>query len=225
MFFPNRIKSIKATDRVLEIGPGGSPHPRSDVLLEKAFETQSEAEEQRGYTPELETGKLVVFYEGGQLPFKDKEFNYVICSHVLEHVEDVDYFLSELTRIADKGYIEYPLIYYEYIYNFKVHKNILHHKDDVIYWVAKKDTHLNDFLEVQDVFYKSLVAGHNGLISSLHNIMFEGYEWFDNIKSKKVTDIKYTCLDSSQIVFEAKHKKNVPTQFLEDLIKKFRKLT
>jgi len=43
-----------------------------------------------------------------KLPFKDKEFDFVIASHVMEHVEDVDFFISELQRIANKGYIELP---------------------------------------------------------------------------------------------------------------------
>jgi len=43
-----------------------------------------------------------------KLPFKDKEFDFVIASHVMEHVEDVDFFISELQRIAYKGYIELP---------------------------------------------------------------------------------------------------------------------
>jgi ubiquinone/menaquinone biosynthesis C-methylase UbiE len=43
-----------------------------------------------------------------KLPFKDKEFDFVIASHVVEHVEDVSYFLNELSRIGKKGYIEVP---------------------------------------------------------------------------------------------------------------------
>ncbi len=45
-----------------------------------------------------------------KLPFKDKEFDFVIASHVLEHVENVDKFISELERISTKGYIELPTI-------------------------------------------------------------------------------------------------------------------
>jgi ubiquinone/menaquinone biosynthesis C-methylase UbiE len=30
------------------------------------------------------------------LPFKDKEFDFVISSHDLEHVEDFSYFINEL---------------------------------------------------------------------------------------------------------------------------------
>ena len=43
-----------------------------------------------------------------KLPFKDKEFDFVIASHVVEHVEDISYFLSELSRVGKKGYIEVP---------------------------------------------------------------------------------------------------------------------
>ena len=44
-----------------------------------------------------------------KLPFKDKEFDFVIASHVLEHVEDPPFFLNEIQRISSKGgYIEVP---------------------------------------------------------------------------------------------------------------------
>jgi ubiquinone/menaquinone biosynthesis C-methylase UbiE len=43
-----------------------------------------------------------------KLPFKDKEFDFVIASHVAEHVEDISYFLNELSRVGKKGYIEVP---------------------------------------------------------------------------------------------------------------------
>ena len=43
-----------------------------------------------------------------KLPFKDKEFDFVITSHVIEHVEDFEFFLKELERISTKGYIELP---------------------------------------------------------------------------------------------------------------------
>ena len=42
------------------------------------------------------------------LPFKDKEFDFVIASHVIEHVKDVEIFIKELQRVSSKGYIELP---------------------------------------------------------------------------------------------------------------------
>ena len=43
-----------------------------------------------------------------KLPFKDKEFDFTIASHVIEHVEDFEFFIKELERISSKGYIELP---------------------------------------------------------------------------------------------------------------------
>ena len=43
-----------------------------------------------------------------KLPFSDKEFNFVIASHVLEHIDNIEYFIKELERVANSGYIEVP---------------------------------------------------------------------------------------------------------------------
>ena len=43
-----------------------------------------------------------------KLPFKDKEFDFTVASHVIEHVEDIEFFIKELERVSKKGYIELP---------------------------------------------------------------------------------------------------------------------
>ena len=43
-----------------------------------------------------------------KLPFKDNEFDFVVASHVMEHVEDINFFIKELERVSKKGYIELP---------------------------------------------------------------------------------------------------------------------
>ena len=53
-------------------------------------------------------GKNFVQLQGKKLPFKDKEFDFVIASHVIEHVNDFEFFIKELERISSKGYIELP---------------------------------------------------------------------------------------------------------------------
>jgi hypothetical protein len=52
--------------------------------------------------------KKFVLIENKQLPFKDKEIDFVYASHVIEHVEDVLTFIKELQRISKQGYIELP---------------------------------------------------------------------------------------------------------------------
>ena len=52
--------------------------------------------------------KNFIKISGKKLPFKDKEFDFVIASHVIEHVEDFEFFVKELERISPRGYIELP---------------------------------------------------------------------------------------------------------------------
>ena len=66
-----------------------------------------------------------------KLPFKNKEFDFVISSHVIEHVEDFEFFVKELERISSKGYIELPT---------RLGDNIVfENKKDHIWWFTFDD--------------------------------------------------------------------------------------
>jgi uncharacterized protein YbaR (Trm112 family)/bifunctional DNA-binding transcriptional regulator/antitoxin component of YhaV-PrlF toxin-antitoxin module len=56
------------------------------------------------------------------LPFRDKAFDFVIASHVLEHSSDPARFLSELQRVAKAGYIEVPDAFMERINPYRDHR-------------------------------------------------------------------------------------------------------
>ena len=63
-----------------------------------------------------------------KLPFKDKEFDFVVASHVMEHVEDVNFFIKELERVSKKGYIELPTMFEDNLV-FENKKDHLWHMD------------------------------------------------------------------------------------------------
>ena len=52
--------------------------------------------------------KKFIKLENKKLPFENNQFDFVIASHVMEHVKDVKFFISELERVSKKGYIELP---------------------------------------------------------------------------------------------------------------------
>ena len=52
--------------------------------------------------------KDFVLIESKNLPFEDNQFDFIYASHVIEHVDDVSYFIKELQRISKQGYIELP---------------------------------------------------------------------------------------------------------------------
>lgn len=87
---------------VLEVGSGGSPYLRANVLIDAYADTR-----ERHWAPFI-TDRPSALGMGEALPFKDKVFDFVIASHVLEHSSDPKQFLLELQRVARAGYIETP---------------------------------------------------------------------------------------------------------------------
>ena len=89
-----------------------------------------------------------------KLPFKDKEFDFVIASHVMEHVEDVEFFISELERISNKGYIEVPTILEDNLV-FENKKDHLWHMDfddvDLKLLISKKIQYFEPILTVSSI--------------------------------------------------------------------------
>lgn len=57
------------------------------------------------------------FYDGINIPYEDGSFDGVLCTQVLEHVEDMDKFLAECNRVLKVGgsfIISVPFIYKEH---------------------------------------------------------------------------------------------------------------
>lgn len=85
-------------DKVLEIGPGYVPFPRSDEFVDYKD------------LPNLPAGKpkhscdLAV----DRLPFDDKAFDFVYCRHVLEDMYNPFHLIQEMSRVGKSGYIEVP---------------------------------------------------------------------------------------------------------------------
>ena len=84
--------------KVLDIGCGYTAHKNATIICD--IQDLSN----------FYNDKNFVKLDGNILPFKDNEFDFVIASHVIEHVEDVNTFIKELSRVSSKGYIELPTI-------------------------------------------------------------------------------------------------------------------
>ncbi len=68
------------------------------------------------------------------LPFANKTFDCVLCSHTLEHVDDPKSFFSELERVGEKVTLVLPPLY-----DLFAAFNIFEHK--VIFLTFKKEHH------------------------------------------------------------------------------------
>jgi SAM-dependent methyltransferase len=52
------------------------------------------------------------------LPFADKAYDFVFCSHVLEHLDEPGRAIRELARVGKRGYIEVPTRVSDVMFNF-----------------------------------------------------------------------------------------------------------
>jgi len=109
--------NIKSSDVVLEIGSGNNPNPRSDILCDRYLNDNGERAGEFG----IVIDRPMVVADGYHLPFADKTFDYVICSHILEHMEDPERFIAEITRVGKRGYIEVPSALSERIFGWDFH--------------------------------------------------------------------------------------------------------
>ena len=92
----NSILDKNPSWKILDIGCGYRAHKNATVIADiKDFSN-------------FYKDKKFIQIKEKKLPFDDKEFDFVIASHVIEHVEDFEFFIKELVRISSKGYIELP---------------------------------------------------------------------------------------------------------------------
>ena len=92
----NKIIKENPKWKILDIGCGYRAHPNASVIAD--IQDLSNHYKDKNFIKINEK----------KLPFKDKEFDFIIASHVIEHIEDFEFFIKELERISSKGYIELP---------------------------------------------------------------------------------------------------------------------
>jgi SAM-dependent methyltransferase len=102
---------------VLDVGSGGNPSPFADILVDRHL-GGSPHRCGAGFKADRRPRLLA---DGCRLPFRDKQFDFVVCSHVLEHVPDPGRFLDELSRVGKGGYIETPNAVFERFDPYDVH--------------------------------------------------------------------------------------------------------
>jgi len=172
---------IKKTDRVLEVGGGHRPHPRANVVVDKYTDNNFH----RNSDIKVLRNQTFLEADGESLPFKNKEFDYVICSHVLEHVENPEKFLAEQFRVAKSGYIETPSLLGEMLYARESHKWIIQEIYDVTYLVDKKkiDFHYAyDLMELVQGYLPTNSIGFKIMERTHPNMFSNRVEWADDFK-------------------------------------------
>jgi len=116
----NKIIEKNPNWKILDIGCGYRPHNKASTI--------ADAQDFSNYYKD----KKFVHIKEKKLPFKDREFDFVVASHVIEHVNDFEFFIKEIERISSKGYIELPTRLADNL--------VFENKTDHIWWFTFDDT-------------------------------------------------------------------------------------
>ena len=92
----NKVIESNSEWKILDIGCGFRAHPKATII--------ADVQDLSNYYKD----KKFIKVDKKKLPFRDQEFDFVISSHVIEHVEDFEFFIKELERVSPRGYIELP---------------------------------------------------------------------------------------------------------------------
>ena len=160
--------------KVLDIGCGYGAHEKASVICD--VQDLSKFYEDKNF----------IKLESEILPFKNKEFDFVIASHVLEHVKEVDIFINELERVSSKGYIEVPTKLEDNLVFENKKEHIWHMEfDDINYEliISKKIQYIDPILTVSSIKKLSEIFKQS--------LVLELY-WENQIKYKKNIENKIT---------------------------------
>ena len=108
---------LKPGSKMLDIGGWASPLHRANYVMDMApYETHIRNSDKhnphhRMDMPEQFSADTWIVRDicaREPYPFKDKELDFVVCSHTLEDIRDPIWVCSEMARISKAGYIEVP---------------------------------------------------------------------------------------------------------------------
>jgi len=94
---------IRPDERVLDVGSGGWPFARATHLADRHMAGTTHRVE-----PLKRDERPFIAVDLERLPFRSGAFDFVFCSHVLEHLDHPGKALRELSRVGARGYIEVP---------------------------------------------------------------------------------------------------------------------
>lgn len=184
---------------VLEVGSGGNPYYRANVLLD-AYEITGE----RHWVPLVADRPTVLgFVEN--LPFQNKAFDFVIASHVLEHSRDPVRFLEELQRVSKAGYIEVPDAFMERINPYPDHRLEITVRQGRLLIRKKKSWQVDP--EVVELYEDRVKMITTGEVIPSHPFAFHvRYYWNDSI------DYQILNPETVTLVGEIEQVNDVPQQ-------------
>ena len=114
--FNEIISKIPNNYNVLDVGGAMGPTARANYIIDYISYDNISLNQAKGGGPVHFSKQNYIQHDicsRKGWPFQDKQFDYSICSHVLEDIRDPIWVCSEIIRVSRAGYIEVPSRIYE----------------------------------------------------------------------------------------------------------------
>lgn len=194
-FRKKQILQIPKKGIFLDVGPGGTPFSKANILLEKYL---SDNYERIGDSLWLDD-RVLINADITQMPFKDKSIDYLTCLHVLEHEKDPSVAIQEIQRVAKGGLIETPDASYEKIVSWPFHRwYVTHDKDENKLVFVKKHKRIfdQDIDKFKEIFLK-MDMQRKLLRRRYDNGMLVIYPWKNEINFQVLDSDKNKSIDEN----------------------------
>ncbi len=171
--------------KILDIGCGYTAHKKANVICDVQD------------LSEFYKDKKFIKLNAKELPFENNQFDFVIASHVMEHVKDIKFFISELERVSKKGYIELPT---------KLEDNLVfENKKDHLWHMNFDDINLRLLISKKTQIFQPIIT-----VSTLNKLR-------ENFKDSLVLELYW----EDKIDFNFVENKNINKISLITLLRKF----
>jgi len=177
--FPRRHR-IASDAVVVDVGCGHMPNMRANILADKFVVDDAERQQ-----PLAIDERPFVVCDALHLPFRNKSVDYIICSHLAEHVEQPEALFAELSRVARSGYIECPGRVREILHGWEFHRWYVEVRGDQLVFEEKPrklhDPELHEWFSHQfenDREFESFFVDNMARLG-----LVTAYDWVGVIKS------------------------------------------
>lgn len=200
--------------KILEIGPGKIPFKNATHFVDHKDENPN---------------TVILDINNHTLPWSDDYFDFAYCRHVLEDINNPEFFFRELTRVARRGYIETPSpiaefsrntensYYRGYIHHFSFvwkEENCLTvlHKYPVIEYMNNNDKMLLELLEdpfMWNTYYewdKDVVSSQPKFKFLKYDIDYDIFSTYNEMIEKGISHSVDECIKYRQKILKGKTK-------------------
>jgi SAM-dependent methyltransferase len=133
-------RQIASGGEVLDLGSGPNPVQGATVAVDLYLDARHRGERHGEIEPDALARRGITFVNQSiseKLPFRDGQFQFTYCSHVIEHVDRPGDACNEMMRVSRQGLLRCPAAMAEFMLGREYHKWLVLHRGGSVLFIEK----------------------------------------------------------------------------------------